>query len=223
MNLLLFSLFRCCWRCRCSAAWSGSALPAAPAATRSAGRGPAALRATPAADRGGGGTARDPRPHRRTQPPAGRCAPPSSQRRLTTTPPRMRSRTPLAGLRTLPRSLRSEVPRPRPRPAASQSRRQHLDGADPAPRPPRQRRALLGSPGQPRTLANVLSELARAGQCRIELSLHQEAVHVMGIDLWLKAMVGNGGQRHCATGGGRNHVESRQHAVLRVRDNAERP
>ena len=44
------------------------------AATRSAGRGPAALRATPAADRGGSGAAGDPRPHRRTQPPAGASA-----------------------------------------------------------------------------------------------------------------------------------------------------
>ena len=43
------------------------------------------------------------------------------------------------------------------------------------------------------TLAeDVLSELARQAIDKdIELSLHQETVHVMGIDLWLKAMVGN--------------------------------
>ncbi len=47
------------------------------------------------------------------------------------------------------------------------------------------------------TLAeDVLSELARQAIDKdIELSLHQETVHVMGIDLWLKAMVGNLGRR----------------------------
>ncbi len=76
------------------------------------------------------------------------------------------------------------------------------------------------------TLAeDVLSELARQAIDKdIELSLHQETVHVMGIDLWLKAMVGNlvGNALRYTPAGGQVEirVENRaQHAVLRVRDN----
>lgn len=76
------------------------------------------------------------------------------------------------------------------------------------------------------TLAeDVLSELARQAIDKdIELSLHQETVHVMGIDLWLKAMVGNlvsNALRYTPAGGQVEiRVENRaQHAVLRVRDN----
>ena len=75
------------------------------------------------------------------------------------------------------------------------------------------------------TLAeDVLSELARQAIDKdIELSLHQETVHVMGIDLWLKAMVGNlvgNALRYTGWGQVEIRVENRaQHAVLRVRDN----
>ncbi len=76
------------------------------------------------------------------------------------------------------------------------------------------------------TLAeDVLSELARQAIDKdIELSLHQETVHVMGIDLWLKAMVGNlvGNALRYTPAGGQVEirVENRaRHAVLRVRDN----
>ena len=117
---------------------------------------------------------------------------------------------------------------PRPRPAASQSQRradQHLDGADPASRPPRRRRpAGAIPPGQPR-------HPGRRRTLRTGAPGHRQG-H--------RAVVAPGdrardGHRPVAEGDGRQPGEQRpalhagrgqvrvenraQHAVLRVRDN----